>query len=150
MTDENQLIVMGFPSSNLEGVYRNPMEEVQRFIKTYHEDHCMVINLCSERSYDPSCFNNNVAAFPFDDHNPPPLKMMLAFCREVEAYLSVDSQNVVAVHCKAGKGRTGVMAAAYLLYSGEKATSSEALDFFAEQRTADGKGVTIPSQIRAV
>ena len=40
-----QVIAMGFPSSKGEGLYRNPMTEVQRFFNTRHKDHYEVINL---------------------------------------------------------------------------------------------------------
>lgn len=34
---------MGFPAEgNLEGIYRNPMKEVQSFLEEFHEDHYMV------------------------------------------------------------------------------------------------------------
>jgi phosphatidylinositol-3,4,5-trisphosphate 3-phosphatase/dual-specificity protein phosphatase PTEN len=44
-----RIIAMGFPSTGIEAVYRNPMPEVQRFFKTRHEGHYKIINLCSER-----------------------------------------------------------------------------------------------------
>merc|ERR1719443_987047 len=78
-----RIIAMGFPSEQIEGVYRNPMAQVAQFLETRHKDHYMVYNLCSERSYDPGKLNRRVQTFPFDDHNPPPLKMIGEFCANV-------------------------------------------------------------------
>ena len=99
-----RVIAMGFPSEGAEGVYRNPMSEVVSFLETRHREHYMVYNLCSERSYDPAKFSNRLKAFPFDDHNPPPLRMIPALCASVKDFLKEDDENVVVIHCKAGKG----------------------------------------------
>jgi phosphatidylinositol-3,4,5-trisphosphate 3-phosphatase/dual-specificity protein phosphatase PTEN len=144
------IIAMGFPATGAEAMYRNRLEDVKQFLDSYHPDAYKVINLCSERSYPPEKFDNRCATFPFEDHNAPPLTYFRPFCEYVDAHLKSDPANVVAVHCKAGKGRTGVMISAYLLFANLVSTAEEALYLFDRVRTADGKGVTIPSQRRYV
>jgi len=142
---------MGYPSEGKEGVYRNPLSEVRKFFKKFHDGHYRVYNLCSEKKYPASKFEGErVAEYPFDDHNPPPFDLMVPFCQDVEAYLKEDKENVVAIHCKAGKGRTGTTIAAYMVYSKAVSCASDALTYFAQKRTKNAKGVTIPSQQRYV
>lgn len=57
-----------------------------------------------------------VACFPFDDHNCPPLQLITSFCQSAYSWLKEDIQNVVVVHCKAGMGRTGLMICSLLLF----------------------------------
>jgi hypothetical protein len=75
---------------------------------------------------------------------------MVACCEDMERWLKADEENVVAVHCKAGKGRTGTIIGAYFLFSEVVPEAEEALSIFAFARTRDQKGVTIPSQRRYV
>jgi hypothetical protein len=146
----DRLLAMGFPSEGAEGLYRNPLHEVQRFFAERHAGRFMIMNLCSERAYDRALFGGAVQRWPFDDHNPPPLDLIPRFCAAVDAWLAADPRNVVAVHCKAGKGRTGLLCAAYLVHAGYCATAEEALDYFGRVRTHNNQGVTIPSQMRYV
>jgi phosphatidylinositol-3,4,5-trisphosphate 3-phosphatase/dual-specificity protein phosphatase PTEN len=146
----DHLIAMGFPSEGLEGAYRNNMKDVQKFFKTRHPEHYWIYNLCAERAYPPDRFEDRVTRYGFEDHNPCPFQILLPVCDDVHNYLTQHPQNVCCIHCKAGKGRTGLVISAYLLYAGVYSTAEEALIFFGNQRTKNGKGVTIPSQKRYV
>ena len=105
----DRIIAMGFPSQGMEGMYRNHMDDVKRFFQMKHNQSIKVYNLCTERAYDPSEFNKVCHTFKFNDHQPPPFIYMYDFCLDVSNFLKKRPENVVAIHCKAGKGRTGVM-----------------------------------------
>eukprot|EP01063_Lacrimia_lanifica_P005907 TRINITY_DN13562_c0_g1_i1.p1 TRINITY_DN13562_c0_g1~~TRINITY_DN13562_c0_g1_i1.p1 ORF type:complete len:1304 (+),score=335.54 TRINITY_DN13562_c0_g1_i1:107-4018(+) len=156
---KDRLIAMGFPSYGAESYYRNQIDEVERFFSQRHNGRYYVYNLCSERVYDtPSRFGGQHAHFPFDDHNPPiPITLIKEFCVHANAFLERHPGNVIATHCKAGKGRTGLMLSSLLLMQScdprtgvPTISAKQALDEFGNGRTKDGKGVTIPSQIRYV
>ncbi|XP_031117351.1 phosphatidylinositol 3,4,5-trisphosphate 3-phosphatase and protein-tyrosine-phosphatase PTEN2A-like isoform X2 [Ipomoea triloba] len=118
------IIAMGFPAGDMssgffgyvEGFYRNHMEEVINFFETHHKGKYKVYNLCSERLYNASLFEGKVASFPFDDHNCPPIHLIKLFCQSAYSWLKEDIVNVVVVHCKAGKARTGLMICSLLLF----------------------------------
>jgi phosphatidylinositol-3,4,5-trisphosphate 3-phosphatase/dual-specificity protein phosphatase PTEN len=130
-------------------LYRNPLDEVQRFFNTRHPSHYKVYNLCEEKTYSKDLFFKQ-GYFPFKDHEAPPLNLIRPFCDDAKNFLDEDENNVIAVHCKAGKGRTGTLICCLLLYMNVFDNSDECLQYYGMMRSENGKGVTIPSQIRYV
>eukprot|EP00761_Pharyngomonas_kirbyi_P008224 gb/GECH01008235.1/.p1 GENE.gb/GECH01008235.1/~~gb/GECH01008235.1/.p1 ORF type:complete len:470 (+),score=68.08 gb/GECH01008235.1/:1-1410(+) len=145
-----RIIAMGYPSVSTEALYRNPMSEVIRFLEHEHRDHYKIYNLCAERCYDPSYFHGRVEHFPFYDHNAPPFELIQECCENLKSWLDQHPDNVAVIHCKAGKGRTGLMICCFLIYLRTKPNARTALPYYASMRTRDGNGVTIPSQKRYV
>ncbi|KAL3568030.1 hypothetical protein D5086_030681 [Populus alba] len=143
-----RILAMSFPAERVRAMYRNPLWQVKSVLDMRHGEHYKIYNLCIEEAYDPSHFHGRVETYPFDDNHVPPLEMMKLFCESVGSWLSSDPRNIAVVHCMAGKGRTGLMVCAYLVYSGM--TPEDALQLYANKRTTNNQGVSIPSQRRYV
>ncbi|XP_046450372.1 phosphatidylinositol 3,4,5-trisphosphate 3-phosphatase TPTE2-like isoform X2 [Daphnia pulex] len=151
----DKIIAMSFPSSGKMSFYRNPMSEVVRLLDTKHPNRYKVYNLCSEHSYSPSYFHGRVANFPIDDHNVPTCRQMIEFTTSVRNWLESDPNNVIAVHCKGGKGRTGTMICVWLVEAELFLKAEDSLVYFGSRRTDTRyghsfQGVETPSQCRYV
>ena len=147
-----RVIGMGFPAYGCEKFYRNTLEDTKAYLDRYHKVY-KIYNLCIEkdRIYPKTYFEDSyVGLFPFNDHSPCPCKLILDFCVDICLFLSAHPDGVAVIHCKAGKGRTGVMIVCYLIFSGLCKNTEEALVHYANQRTLNKKGVTIASQIRYI
>uniref|UniRef100_A0A4W5LTZ1 Transmembrane phosphatase with tensin homology n=1 Tax=Hucho hucho TaxID=62062 RepID=A0A4W5LTZ1_9TELE len=151
----DRVIAMSFPSSGRQALYRNPIREVARFLDTKHEDHYRVYNLCSEKGYDPKFFHYRVERVFIDDHNVPSLEDMLKYTAGVREWMAADPNNIIAIHCKGGKGRTGTLVCTWLIDSDQFESAQDSLDYFGERRTDKSRsskfqGVETPSQSRYV
>lgn len=149
----DRIVAMSLPSMNVEGLYRNPIEKVAEFLDLRHPQSYVVVNLCAERNYPGTFFHNRVIRVPFEDHGPPQLAQLVDFASAASDWLAASPTNVLAIHCKGGKGRTGTVVASLLLETGEAQSPTEALEWFAEQRTAgkqSNQGVSGASQRRYV
>ncbi|XP_056141128.1 putative tyrosine-protein phosphatase TPTE [Lampris incognitus] len=151
----DRVIAMSFPSSGKQSFYRNPIREVARFLDTKHADHYKVYNLCSEKGYDPKFFHYRVERVFIDDHNVPTLEDMLKYTASVREWMSADPRNIIAIHCKGGKGRTGTLVCTWLIDSDQFESAQDSLEYFGERRTDKSRsskfqGVETPSQSRYV
>jgi PTEN phosphatase family protein len=69
----------------------------------------------------------------------------------VKEWFSRDNENVIVVHCKGGKGRTGTMICVWLVEAGVFKSAETSLDYFGGRRTDTNvgkkfQGVETPSQ----
>ena len=144
-----KIIAMGLPSTALEGIYRNNMDDVKKFFNVRHPNHHKVYNLCKEKNYPKNTFYEQ-GYYPFPDHEAPPLNILMPFCEDAKKFLDKDDKNVVAIHCKAGKGRTGTFICCLLLYLRIFDTADECMKYYGLMRVGAEKGVTVPSQKRYI
>ncbi|GAA6056952.1 hypothetical protein JCM3770_001982 [Rhodotorula araucariae] len=147
----DRIIIMGFPAEGTAQLYRNKRSDVLRFLSP-HEGHYRLFNLCprSENSYDAAEFAGEVRRFPWPDHHPPPLSMVPLMVAEARAWYEADEQNVVVVHCKAGKGRSGTFAISLLLALPGLPSAPELPSDEPALSSSEGKGVYGPLDPRAV
>jgi protein-tyrosine phosphatase len=156
---DTDLVAMGVPTVGFFNTFlRNSLHEVARFFKINHGSHFRVYNACPEMPYPEKPFTKvggTMTCFQIQDHSPPRMDQFLEFLADARSFKGGEDDNVIAVHCKAGKGRTGSLCCAWLLYARRRRTVEEALEMFAERRTDTRigrklRGVETPSQIRYV
>jgi PTEN phosphatase family protein len=141
----NRVIAMGTPAFGKHSSYRNDIHVVSRFMAFRHYGSFFIFNFCDTYTssdgmtgnYHPGMLFNQVQRIPFEDHGPPLMSEMLQFLEEAQLWLLKDTKNVIAVHCKGGKGRTGVMISALMLWSGHRKSALDALELFTFRRTVN-------------
>lgn len=93
--------------------------QVSRFLDERHPGTYRLFNL-SERKYDYARFHGRVVELGWPDHHAPPLGVLWQLLSIMHKWLAADPAHVAVVHCMAGKGRTGVLVAAYDIFSGRR------------------------------
>ncbi|XP_041857133.1 tensin-1 isoform X2 [Melanotaenia boesemani] len=146
-----RIISVSFPSSVEEQSYAANLREVASMLLSKHAHNYLLFNL-SEKRYDISQLNPKVLDFGWPDHHAPALDKICSICKAMDTWLNADSHNVVVIHNKGNRGRTGVVVAAYMHYSNISASADQALDRFAMKRFYEDKVLPVgqPSQKRYV
>ncbi|XP_064879886.1 tensin-1-like isoform X9 [Oncorhynchus nerka] len=146
-----RIISVSFPSGAEERSYTSNIKEVASMLASKHGEHYLLLNL-SERRNDITKLNHKVLEFGWPDHYAPALDKICSMCKAMDTWLNADQYNVVVLHNKGNRGRTGVVVAAYMHYSNISASADQALDRFAMRRFYEDKALPVgqPSQRRYV
>ncbi|XP_077054516.1 tensin-2 isoform X2 [Siphateles boraxobius] len=118
--------------------YSANLKEVAAMLKSKHQDKFLLINL-SEKRHDICRLNPQVEEFGWPDLHAPLLDKICAVCKTMENWLNSDPHNVVVLHCKGNKGKTGVIVAAYMHYSKISAGADQALSTVAMRKFCEDK-----------
>uniref|UniRef100_A0A8C7ZA43 Tensin 2b n=1 Tax=Oryzias sinensis TaxID=183150 RepID=A0A8C7ZA43_9TELE len=118
--------------------YQRNLKEVASMLKSKHQDNFLLLNL-SENRNDITRLNPKVQDHGWPDLHAPPLERICAICKAMETWLTSDLQNVVVLHCKGHRGKTGVIVAAYMHYSKISAGADQALTTLAMRKFCEDK-----------
>lgn len=157
------VIATSGPSGNYpQRAYRNPLDALVNFLDSKHGTNWCIWEFRAEGTgYPDSEVYGRIHHFPWPDHHPPPFALIPNIMGSMRNWLQnlddkdkkegEDGKRVAVVHCKAGKGRSGTVATAYLI-SQEGWKKEDALQRFTDRRmrVGFGNGVSIPSQLRYV
>ncbi|XP_047432300.1 tensin isoform X4 [Mugil cephalus] len=146
-----RIISVSFPAGAEERSYIANLTEVATMLRSKHGEHYLILNL-SEQKNDLTKLNHKVLEFGWPDHHAPALDKICSMCKAIDTWLNGDPRNVVVLHNKGNRGRTGVVVAAYMHYSNISASADQALDRFAMRRFYEDKALPVgqPSQRRYV
>lgn len=118
--------------------YRRNLKDVAAMLKSRHQEKFLVINL-SEKRHDICRLNPKVEEFGWPDLHAPPLDKICTVCKSMEGWLNSDPRNVVVLHCKGNRGKTGVIISAYMHFSKISAGADHALTTIAMRKFCEDK-----------
>ena len=146
-----RMYAMSYPSDNfIESMYHNNQDDIADYLNKNHPKKYLIFNL-SGIPYDSEKFNKSVINYFWPDHKAPPLSDIFNIIFQAYNFLGKDKENVICVHCLAGKGRTGTICCSLLLYGKLLKCSQDANNYFSTKRFKKlNKGVQEPSQVRYI
>uniref|UniRef100_A0A8C5QTI2 Tensin 1 n=1 Tax=Leptobrachium leishanense TaxID=445787 RepID=A0A8C5QTI2_9ANUR len=146
-----RIISVTFAAGTEDANFCRNLKEVAHMLKSKHGDSYLILNL-SEKRHDVNKFHSKVLDFGWPDLHAPALENVCSICKAMDTWLNADPHNVVVLHNKGNRGRTGVVIAAYMHYSNISASADQALDRFAMRRFYEDKVLPVcqPSQKRYI
>ncbi|XP_078535388.1 tensin-1 isoform X1 [Lissotriton helveticus] len=146
-----RIISVSFCSGTDEEAFSSNLKEVAQMLNSKHGENYLLFNL-SERRHDIGKLHSKVLDFGWPDLHAPALEKVCSICKAMDTWLNADPHNVVVLHNKGNRGRTGVVIAAYMHYSNISASADQALDRFAMKRFYEDKVLPVgqPSQKRYI
>lgn len=153
---DNVIVSSGPVNQFLKLICRYPIEDFIRFLNHNHgSDNWHIWNFKYEsQDYHPKDFEGKVSYFQFPDHQAPTMQILYHSVVDIHRFLTGAPSRVALLHCRAGKGRSGTLCCAYLMYSNSLEQRSmlapQVMDMFTSKRMKDfaGDGVSIQSQRR--
>ena len=136
------IIAMSMPDTT-----RNNSAALKEYLDSEHRDKYLIVNI-SDETYDYSIFDDCVVAFSYRGFSFPPLSQALMILSSISNWLDASPDNIVAIHCITGGGRTTSVIACLLVWLKEFDTVSQALDYISVRRGASASRVMVPSQAR--
>lgn len=155
----DQLIVSSGPVKGIvKSIYRYPLKDLVNLLVSKHSinnhHHWHIWNFRKEGiGYKFQDVFNRVSYYPFPDHYPPPIELITDSVIEIDTFLKKPN-NVAVLHCRAGKGRSGTICCAYLIFRSfideNPITPLTAMKLFTQKRMNRfaGDGISIISQRR--
>ncbi|OCT60951.1 tensin isoform X5 [Xenopus laevis] len=146
-----RIISVTFSTGTEEATFCRNLKDVAHMLKSKHGDNYLIFNL-SERRHDINKLHSKVLDFGWPDLHAPALENVCSICKAMDTWLNANPHNVVVIHNKGNRGRTGVVIAAYMHYSNISASADQALDRFAMRRFYEDKVLPVaqPSQKRYI
>lgn len=117
ISEKRQVIAMGLPSTlTIEKLAKDNVK--------------LIVSLTEEWTIDPKTYASfpdvNFVRVPIKDHSAPTLEQQWEFIQHMKTWQEKHPDSKAAIHCWGGRGRTGTMAATWLVYA-ENLTASEAI-----------------------